>query len=100
MELMNVVRAQWDRSAAVVCTLAGVVLLTMGWYGVSGSAYPAEQIPHVVSQGLGGLFLLGLAAVLWLSADLRDEWRKLDGIEQAIREHGLHNELVGSGGRR
>jgi hypothetical protein len=24
--------------------------------------------------------------VLWLSADLRDEWRKLDGIEQAWRD--------------
>ena len=32
------------------------------------------------------MFLLGVGAMLWLSADLRDEWRKLDRIEQAIRE--------------
>jgi hypothetical protein len=34
------------------------------------------------------MFLLGTAAMLWLSADLRDEWRKLDRIEKAIIEHG------------
>jgi hypothetical protein len=34
------------------------------------------------------MFLIGMAAMLWLSADLRDEWRKLDRIEAAIREHG------------
>jgi hypothetical protein len=49
---------------------------------VSDTAFPAEQIPYVVSGGLVGVFLLGLGAVLWLSADLRDEWRKLDAIER------------------
>jgi hypothetical protein len=27
-----------------------------------------------------------MAAVLWLSADLQDEWRKLDSLEAALRE--------------
>jgi hypothetical protein len=31
-----------------------------------------------------GVFLLGLGGVLWLSADLRDEWRKLDRIERRL----------------
>jgi hypothetical protein len=30
------------------------------------------------------MFLLGLGAMLWLSADLRDEWRKLDRIERRL----------------
>jgi hypothetical protein len=35
-----------------------------------------------------GLFLLGLGALLWLSADLRDEWRKLDAIDRHLLEGG------------
>jgi len=53
---------------------------------VSRSAYPAESMPYIVSGGFFGLLLIGIGAVLWLSADLRDEWRKLDSIEQAWRD--------------
>jgi hypothetical protein len=63
-------------------------MLILGWVGVSGTSYTAKQMPYMASNGLGGLFLLGTGAMLWLSADLRDEWRKLDRIEAAIREHG------------
>jgi hypothetical protein len=31
-----------------------------------------------------GLFLLGAGVMLWLSADMRDEWRKLDSIDQHL----------------
>jgi hypothetical protein len=30
------------------------------------------------------VFILGLGALCWLSADLRDEWTKLDRIEDAL----------------
>lgn len=85
MDLMTLLRSQWDRVLAAICLVAGVVTLIIGWFGVSGTAYPAEQAPYLVSAGIGGLFLLGVSATLWLSADLHDEWRKLDRIEQAIR---------------
>lgn len=81
MDLMTFARTYWDRLAAAGCTIAGAIMLVLGWRGVSQSPYPAEQIPYVVSDGLGGLFLLGLAALLWLSADLRDEWSKLDALD-------------------
>lgn len=89
MDVVTKVRAQWDRTCAIGCTAAGAIVLIVGWFGISATGYPAEQLPYILSAGLGGLFLLGVAAVLWLSADLRDEWRKLDGIEQAIRESGF-----------
>jgi hypothetical protein len=69
--------------------LAGVITLFVGWLGVSETAYTAKQLPYIAGCGLGGIFLLGLGAMLWLSADLRDEWRKLDLIEAAIRESGV-----------
>lgn len=86
MDLMTRARSQWDRLLAVATLLAGVLVLILGWYGLSGTPYPAEQLPYLISGGIGALFLLGVSATLWLSADLRDEWRKLDRIERAIRE--------------
>lgn len=87
-DLLSWVREQWDRCTAWVCVAAGVLMLILGWVGVSDTPYTAQQIPYLASNGLGGIFLLGLGAMLWLSADLRDEWRKLDSIEGAIREQG------------
>ena len=80
---------QWDRASAWTCVLAGAITLFVGWMGVSETAFTAKQLPYIAGCGLGGLFLLGTGAMLWLSADLRDEWRKLDRIEQAIREQGV-----------
>jgi hypothetical protein len=82
--LLTILRAQWDRVAAIVALLLGAIAMLNGWIGVSGTAYAAEQIPFIVSGALVGIFLLGLAAVLWLSADLRDEWRKLADLEDRL----------------
>jgi hypothetical protein len=84
MEIVKFVREQWDRAGAVAAAVAGGLLLLLGWFGVSDAIYPGEQIPYIVSGGLGGIFLLGLAAVLWISADLRDEWRKLDDLDSTL----------------
>lgn len=86
MDLTKWLRVQADRVAAVACVLAGALVLLVGWIGVSSHAYPAEQLPYIASAGLGGMFLLGMGAVLWLSADLVDEWRKLDRLEQELRK--------------
>ncbi|MDQ3294402.1 MAG: hypothetical protein M3527_08140 [Actinomycetota bacterium] len=64
----------------------GVLLLVVGWIEVSSTEFVAAQIPYVVSAGLGGLVALMLGGTLWLSADLRDEWRVLDRIDQKLAE--------------
>ena len=84
MNLMNLAKKQWDRSAAIVSTVIGAIALIGGWVGVRGTPILAEQTRYIVSGGIGAVFLLGLGATLWLSADLRDEWRKLDRIEQSL----------------
>lgn len=78
------VRAQWDRALATALFIAGGVALVVGWVGVSRQALTALQVPYIISGGIGGIFLLGLGAVFWLSADLRDEWRKLDEVLDAL----------------
>jgi hypothetical protein len=84
MGLTRWLRNQWDRTAAVVSAVASGVAMLMGWRGVSRVSLPSEQIPYLASAAMFGLFALGIAATLWLSADLRDEWRKLDEIHHAI----------------
>jgi hypothetical protein len=79
-------RNQWDRVGAVLCVVGGAIALLVGWLGVSGTLDTGKQLPYVVSGAMGGLFLLGVGALLWLSADLRDEWRKLDAIERHLPE--------------
>lgn len=85
MDFYTWLRAQWDRAAAVVALLVGVIALIVGWRGVSGATLPTEQIPYLISGGLVGVFALGVAGTMWLSADLRDEWRKLDEIHAVLK---------------
>lgn len=85
---MRYFRNQWDRIGAWLCVIGGAVCLIAGYLGVSGTLDTGKQLPYVVSGGMGGLFLLGLGALLWLSADLRDEWRKLDAIDRHLLESG------------
>jgi hypothetical protein len=84
MDLKNLVRKQWDRSAGIVLSVIGVLALIKGWMGVRGTPVLAEQTRYIVSGGIGAIVLLGLGATLWISADLRDEWRKLDRIEESL----------------
>jgi hypothetical protein len=86
------VRAQWDRVLATALFVAGGGALVVGWVGVSRQALTALQVPYIISGGIGGIFLLGLGAVFWLSADLRDEWRKLDQVLDAL---GAEEDMAG-----
>ena len=84
MNLGNWLRLAWDRAAAVALIAAGAVALILGWVGVSGEAFPAKQLPYLISGGIAGVFILGVGTMCWLSADMRDEWTKLDRIEDAL----------------
>lgn len=91
MDLLTLLRTQWDRAGAWVAIALGALAVVVGWVGVSGTGLTAEQIPYVISGGLGGIFLLGLGAMLWLSADMRDEWRVLEQLREQLEEaQGRH----------
>jgi hypothetical protein len=89
MELVNLVRSLWDRIGAAVCIAVGALCLLFGWLGVRSTAYVAEQIPYVLTGGVLGLFFLGLGVTLWLSSDLRDQWRALVDLRVALEDGGL-----------
>jgi hypothetical protein len=86
MEIAKILRHQWDRAGAITLVAVGLVALFLGWLGASDTSFPAEQIPYVLSGGLLALCLIAIGTTLWLSADLRDEWRKLDALDGSLQE--------------
>jgi hypothetical protein len=88
MNLLVWARLQWDRVLAAIATAAGAILLITGWVHMSGTGFVSEQLPYLASEGLGGVFLLGLGGMLWLSADLRDQWRELRAIRGRLDTAG------------
>jgi hypothetical protein len=84
MNLLRWCRNEWERTCAVVLIGIGLVVFLLGWVGQQDKSLVTEQIPYVVSGAMFGLLLVLLGATIWLSADLRDEWVKLDRLEEAV----------------
>ena len=86
MEFCRWIRISWDRAAAIAAVVAAGIMLLAAWFRISHTPYPAEQLPLIVSGGIGGVFFVAVGTALWVSADLRDEWNKLDSIDEALHE--------------
>lgn len=80
------IKQQWDRVLALLAAAIGALALVLGWVGVSGVSLVTQQIPYLVSGAVVGLVAFGVASTLWISADLRDEWAKLDDIYRAVTD--------------
>lgn len=81
------IRARWEKVVGAASALVGVVLAIAGWHGAANESLTTEQIPYLASGAVGGLIALGIGATLWLSADMRDEYFKLDELHTWLREH-------------
>ena len=84
MDIKTWLSAQGDRVLGAGAVIFGAVAILLGYRGVAGTPFPAEQIPYVISGAVVGIALIGIGLTSWLSADLRDEWRKLDRIEHLL----------------
>jgi len=82
--VLRILRFQWDRTLAAALVVGGLVAVVVAWLLASDTILTFEQIPYLMSGGLIGVCLVAIGATLWLSADLRDEWRKLDRLEEAV----------------
>ena len=55
----------------------GFLLVLVGWYGSAGSGLVFEQVPYVVSGGLGGLALVIVGCTLyacwWITRAIREQ---------------------------
>jgi len=75
-----------------ILALLGAVALFLGWWGVSGQALTAKQLPYLISGGLVGIALIVLAAVFLATEDWRRQMKRLDALEHKIDE--LHHLLT------
>jgi hypothetical protein len=71
---------------ALVAAIAGGVALLIGYFGVSGTLDPGKQLPYLISGGIGGLFLLGLAAALLFSADLGATRADIARLQESVED--------------
>lgn len=94
MEMLRYLRVQWDRAGAVIALILAVIVLILGYVGTARTEYIAGQIPYLISGGLAGMMLLTVAAVLWISADLRDEWRMMHRQNEIMRQDQLDRRLA------
>lgn len=76
--------SRWRPAAAWALVAAGLLLLVLGWYGVSGQSLTAKQLPYLVSGGLGGVGLLVLAAALLTTQDVRRQLERLERVEAQV----------------
>ena len=63
--------------------VAGVLLLVAGWYGVSGEAVVAKQLPYIASATVPGAVLVVVGAVL-LAPVLRGRGDRADLAERLV----------------
>ena len=73
----------WQRARPYVgwaLALLGGVALFLGWYGVSGEALTAKQLPYLVSGGLTGIGLLILASAFLTTDGMRRQLAKVDEL--------------------
>jgi hypothetical protein len=75
-----------------VLTGLGVLLLLIGYLGISREAIVAKQLPYLISGGIGGLILVIVGAVFLGTEDLRRDSGRLDRLELMVAE--LHQALL------
>jgi hypothetical protein len=75
-----------------VFTGIGVILIIVGYLGVSREALVAKQLPYLVSGGILGIAFVGFGAVLLGTEDIRRDSGRLDRLEQMVAE--LHSLLL------
>src|SRR5687767_14337142 len=84
--LRRYLAAGGGQALAFVLLGLGALLLIIGWFGVSREVIVSKQIPYLVSGGLGGAFLLGVAGLLLVTHELRLDNRRLAAVEMLMEE--------------
>lgn len=76
---------------AALIALAGFVVMSAGWVGVSGTRVISDQLAYVVSGGVLGLALLAVSAALFIGdfmavqeRSMREQTRLLRALHDAL----------------
>ena len=75
-----------------ILVAVGLLLIVIGWFGVSREALVAKQIPYLISGGIGGVFFTVLGSYYLGTQELRNDSGRLDRLERMVEE--LHLALL------
>ena len=70
--------------AAVALAIAGLGALAIGWFGVSDKVEVWEQIPYLLSGGLGGAVLIGFAITAYVAHEHHEDRRTSGALEARL----------------
>ena len=70
----------------------GALFVVIGYFGISGEAVVAKQLPYLISGGLGGVLLAILGGYFLAMEELRRDSGRLNRMERQIEE--LHRALL------
>lgn len=104
MNFVTWLRSEWDRVGGLTLAAVGGVLVVAGGLAARSAPTTIDALSYIATAGLIGLFCAIVGVGMFLSADLHDEWHKLDRIEAAIRGEPLDDaeavlDLVGHAGQ-
>jgi len=70
----------------------GLLLILIGYLGISREALVAKQLPYLISGGIGGIALVGFGAMLVGTEDLKRTHERIDHLEDLVAD--LHAALL------
>ena len=72
--------------AGWILAALGIIVIIVGWYGVSGEALVAKQLPYLISGGLGGVALVGIGAAMISAERRRQDTGRIERLEEMVGE--------------
>jgi len=82
------------RALAAVLTVAGIVVVLIGYLGVRNQSHVELQLPYLISGGIGGLVLLGLGALVLIQYQMRVQARRFTEMTDSLDEWKDRHELM------
>jgi len=70
----------------------GLLLILIGYLGISREALVAKQLPYLISGGIGGIAFVGFGAMLIGTEDLKRAQERIDHLEDLVND--LHAALL------
>src|SRR5437763_15838487 len=74
------------RALAAALTVAGIVVVLIGYLGVRNQSHVELQLPYLISGGVGGLVLLGLGALVLIQYQMRVQARRFTELTDSLDE--------------
>src|SRR4029079_12875110 len=75
-----------------VCVGIGVILIIVGYLGVSREALVAKQLPYLISGGILGVAFVGFGGMLIGTEDMKRAQERIDRLEDLVED--LHTALL------